>query len=162
MGVLSTLVCHLDASTIWTPAVVLYNAYVYLYMISRIYLALGTLASAPSCSTNYINISCAFTAEVHPRFNESCAVICGTTLVLKTTYRYLTLSAYSVGTSQASQSSFYYLPDFPSDSLFSPILLECSVIFFFFLLSFRVRACTPSTAPRASASPSRVSADGGG
>ena len=37
-----------------------------------------------------------------------------------------------------------------------------SVLFSFFLLSFRVRACTPSTAPRASAAPSRVSADGGG
>ena len=37
--------------------------------------------------------------------------------------------------------------------------------FFFFLfslLSVRVRACTPSTAPRASAAPLRVSAAGGG
>ena len=50
-----------------------------------------------------------------------------------------------------------------SDSLFSPFLLALSSVFFFlFLLSFRVRACTRSTAPRASPAPSRVSAGAGG
>ena len=44
--------------------------------------------------------------------------------------------------------------------VFSIYLLALSDLFPFFLFTFRVRACTPITAPRASAAPSRVSAGG--
>ena len=80
----------------------------------------------------------------------------------------ISLCACSVGTSLASQSShleiasFYYLRDLSSGSLFSLFFLAFSVLFPFFLLSLCVRACTPSTAPRACPAPSRVSAGAGG
>ena len=78
-------------------------------------------------------------------------------ILRRTTYLDLTLRACSVGTSPASLSShlgiasLYYLADLCSGSLFFPFLLALSVRFLFFLLSFRVRACAPNTAPRARA-----------
>ena len=80
----------------------------------------------------------------------------------------LSQRARLVGTSLASQSSrfetasLHYLPDLSCWYLFSPFLLALSVFSSFFLLSFRVRVCTPSTAPRVSPAPSWVSAGAGG
>ena len=55
-----------------------------------------------------------------------------------------------------------YKIDLSSGSFFSPFLLALSGLPSFFLLSFRVRACNPSTAPQESPAPSRVSASAGG
>ena len=88
--------------------------------------------------------------------------------VYRTTYLDLTLCARSVGTSLASYGSHFEtaslhdLLDISSGSFFSQFLLALSVLFPIFLLSFRVRACTPSTASRASPATSRMSADAGG
>ena len=46
-----------------------------------------------------------------------------------------------------------YEIDLSSGSLFSPFLLALSVVSSLFIIWFRVRACTPSTAPRKGSTP---------
>ena len=62
---------------------IVHRAYLCLYMIPGIYLALRPHAPRAFLQIEYqvhFNIGCASPAEVHPQFNHSCAVIRGTIL----------------------------------------------------------------------------------